>query len=111
MLSPSFPSPLALIAVFRLLWRRVVDLDARFRLQRAQRLIASDHNFIALLQALGHLNVGDSAYPRLDRTEDGLLAVNHKYALNFVLLGISRRRRRWRGKGHTGIFLRVLHRF
>src|SRR6202040_740500 len=72
---------LLIVQFFR---RGVVDLDAGLRLQRAQRLVTTDHDFVACLQAFGNFNIGNTGDASFDRAEDCFLSVNHEYALHFI---------------------------
>src|SRR5258708_32512006 len=83
------------LLVVGLLRRGIIDFDRCFRLQRAEGLVASGDDFIALLQTVRDLNVGDTADAGFDRAENSLLAVDDEDALNLVLLVISARDR-WR---------------
>src|SRR6185437_15581112 len=85
-----------LIIAFGLLRRGVIHLYARLRLERAQCFVAANHDFVALLKSFSDLDVGHAGDTRLDRAEKRLLPIDHEHALNLVLLGIARRRRRWR---------------
>src|SRR2546430_14982654 len=78
----------------------VVILDLDFRLQRAERLIAANHNFIARLQAFCDFDVGDARDAGFYRPEDRLFGVYHEDALDFVLFRIAGRRWRRRQR-HT----------
>src|SRR5882724_4756495 len=89
------------LLVVGLLRRGIIDFDRRFRLQRAQGLVASGDDFIALLQTVGDLNVGDTADAGFDRAENSLLTVDDEDTLNLVLLGISARDRWSRGERYT----------
>src|SRR3981189_3610743 len=75
----------------------VVHLNLGLGLQRAQCLVAADYNFIAGLQALGNLNVGNAGNSRFHLAEHGLLGVDNEYALHFILFRIAGCWRRWRG--------------
>src|SRR5277367_4156712 len=87
--SPS-SEPLALLIV-GLLRRGVIYLDGRFRLQRAQRLVASHDDFVAGLQTLGDFNIRYAGNPGIHRLEYCLLAMDYEHALHFVLLRIAPR--------------------
>src|SRR5437870_6106307 len=88
-----------LIVLF--LWRAVVYLHLGLGLQRAQGLVAADHNLVAGFQPLGDLNISDACDAGLHGQEDRLFSIHHKYALNLILLGIARCGRRRRCKRHT----------
>src|ERR1700730_3871734 len=93
----------SLTLFFRLLGRCVIYLDARCWLQRAQRLIAANHDLVARLQSLGNFDVGHTADARLDRAKYRFLTVDHEHTLHFFLLGITGCRRRRRGQGNAGV--------
>src|SRR5690242_8733189 len=67
----------------------VVDFHAGFRLERAERFVAANDNFISDLQTLSDLNVGHAGDAGFDGPEEGFLAVDDEYALNLILLGIT----------------------
>src|SRR6202158_3464082 len=98
------------LIVFWLFRCGVIDLDVRFRFQRAQRLVASHHNLITLLLTFRHFNIRDAGDPCLHRPEYRFLAVHHKHALYFILFRIAWRWGRRRCQRHTRILLRVLRR-
>src|ERR1700733_10863436 len=90
---PLFSTALARLVIRGSLLRRgVVHLHAALGLERAEHLVAADDDFVALLKALRDFDVGDAGNPGLDRAEKRLLSVDHKHALNLVLLRIAGRR-------------------
>src|SRR5262249_20723645 len=94
--SPRACSLLALLIVF--LRCCVIHFDLRIRLQRAERLIAADYDFVAGLQAVGDLDVRHTRNSCVHGTELGVLSIDNKHALHFIFLGIGWRRRGWRCK-------------
>src|SRR6202008_356856 len=87
--------------IVRFLGSGVVHFYAGLGLQSAEGLVASDHDFVALLQAFGNFDIGDAGDAGFHRPEYGFLSVDHEYALDLVLLGIARGSGRRSGESHA----------
>src|SRR5271154_3010019 len=98
------PSERLALLIVGLLRSGVIHLDSGLRFQRTQRLVAAHDNFVARLQTLSDFNIRYAGNPSIHRLEYRLLAVDHKYALYFVLLRIAARGDgRRSGQRHAGV--------
>src|ERR1700687_4131968 len=79
------------LLIFWFLRCRIIHLYLGLRLQRAQRLVTSYYDLVALLQPLSDLNVRYPGNPGLHRPEHRFFpATDQEYTLHFILLGIAR---------------------
>src|SRR6202171_6729920 len=88
------------LLIFWFLRCRIIHLYLGLRLQRAQRLVTSYHDLVALLQPLSDLNVRYPGNPGLHRPEHRFFpATDQEYTLHFLPLWIAPRCWGRRGDG------------
>src|ERR1700733_4184361 len=68
--------------------RRVVHFYRSPRPQCAERFVAANDDFVAILQSAGNFYIRHACDARLDRDELGLLRANNKNTLDIGLLSV-----------------------
>src|ERR1700733_15949976 len=70
------------------LWFGIIYFNGSTWPQGAQRFVATNHDLVAIPQAIRDLNVSHAGDARLYRDEFGFLSAHDEHALNVGLLGI-----------------------